>query len=211
LRYERKYKIENLALHLVEQSILLHPASFKKIYPDRQVNNIYFDTEDLVTFKENVMGIADRKKYRVRWYGKNLKKINQPIFEIKIKKNQLGEKISNPFSNFDLSNLIFSQKEIQKFSKAILPLQPTLLNSYSRSYYGSFDGKFRITIDRNLRYFSLLNKQKFDSYLVEDQGIVMEIKYDESMDGKTDEITQFFPYRLTKSSKYVSGLELVNW
>ena len=41
MRYERKYKIENLSLSLVEQSIRLHPAGFRKIFPDRQVNNIF--------------------------------------------------------------------------------------------------------------------------------------------------------------------------
>ena len=54
MRYERKYKIENLSLPLVEQSVRLHPASFKKIFPDRQINNIYFDTADFRTYKDNV-------------------------------------------------------------------------------------------------------------------------------------------------------------
>ena len=210
MRYERKYKIDQLALSLVEQSIRLHPAGFRKIFPDRQVNNIYFDTTDFVTFKENVMGISERKKYRIRWYGTDVSKIENPTFEIKIKNNQLGDKISKAFPAFDLSKLNFSKKEIQSFSQALLPLYPTLLNSYQRSYYGTSDGKFRITIDWKMRYFSLLNRSQFRSYRIEDHGVVMELKYDESLDGKTDRITQHFPYRMTKSSKYVTGLELVS-
>jgi SPX domain protein involved in polyphosphate accumulation len=209
MRYERKYKIENLSYSLVEQSIRLHPAGFRKIFPDRQVNNIYFDTSDWTTFKENVMGIAERKKFRVRWYGENLQAIEQPVFEIKIKSNQLGDKISHPIAPFQLANLDLPLKEIQNLSEAKVPLLPTLLNSYHRSYFGTPDGKFRVTVDRKLRYFSLLNNSRFHAYRIEDEEIVMEIKYDETLDLATDRITQHFPFRMTKSSKYVSGIELV--
>ena len=211
MRYERKYKIENLSYSLVEQSIRLHPAGFRKIFPDRQVNNIYFDTSDWTTFKENVMGIAERKKFRIRWYGENLQDIEKPIFEIKIKSNQLGDKISHPITPFQLSNLDFTLKEIQNLSEAKVPLLPTLLNSYHRSYFGTSDGKFRVTLDRKLRYFSLLNNSKFNAYRIEDEEVVMELKYDETLDLATDRITQHFPFRMTKSSKYVSGIELVNF
>lgn len=210
MRYERKYKIENLSLSLVEQSIRLHPAGFRKIFPDRQVNNIYFDTSDWTTFKENVMGIAERKKFRVRWYGENLQEIEKPVFEIKIKSNQLGDKISHPFSPFQLSNLNVLTKEVQKLSQAKVPLIPTLLNSYIRSYFGTPDGKFRVTIDRNMRYFSLTNNTQFNAYRVQDEEVVLELKYDETLDLATDRITQHLPFRMTKSSKYVSGIELVN-
>lgn len=210
MRYERKYKIENLSLSLVEQSIRLHPAGFRKIFPDRQVNNIYFDTSDWTTFKENVMGIAERKKFRVRWYGENLQASEKPVFEIKIKSNQLGDKVSYPIFPFQLSNLDILIKEVQKLSEAKIPLIPTLLNSYNRSYFGTPDGKFRITIDRKLRYFSLLNSSKFNAYRIQDEEIVLELKYDETLDLATDRITQHLPFRMTKSSKYVSGIELVN-
>jgi len=210
MRYERKYKIENLSYSLVEQSIRLHPAGFRKIFPDRQVNNIYFDTSDWTTFKENVMGIAERKKFRIRWYGENLQDIEQPIFEIKIKSNQLGDKISHPILPFQLSKLDLTFNEIQNLSEAKVSLLPTLLNSYHRSYFGTPDGKFRITLDRKLRYFSLLNNFIFNTYQIQDEGVVMELKYKETLDLATDRITQHFPFRMTKSSKYVSGIELVN-
>ena len=211
MRYERKFKIDHLALHLVEQTIRLHPAAFRKIFPDRKVNNIYFDTPDLTTFKENVMGIADRKKFRIRWYGNPVQEISNPVFEIKIKKNQLGDKISKTFPAFNLSQLNFSDKVIKEFSESTEVIYPTLLNSYLRSYYGTSDGKFRLTIDRKMQYSSFVKKKKFLAKSIEDQGVIMELKYDEHWDGTTDFITQYFPYRMTKSSKYVTGMELVNY
>ncbi len=210
MRYERKYKIENLSLSLVEQSLRLHPAGFRKIFPDRQVNNIYFDTLDWTTYKENVMGIAERKKFRVRWYGENVQTIENPILEIKIKSNQLGNKISYPIFPFQLTNLDALTKEVQKLSEAQVPLIPTLLNSYHRSYFGTPDGKFRITIDREMHYHSLTNNAQFNAYRIYDEEIVLELKYDETLDLATDRITQHFPFRMTKSSKYVTGIELVN-
>ena len=221
MRYERKYKAEHLDFALVQQMIRLHPVGFRKIFPDRQVNNIYLDTEDLTTYKENVMGIAERKKFRIRWYGDVNQNIQNPIFEIKIKNNLLGSKISKPFPIFDLSELCFNslgdlkspselKLKVQQLAKAEQDLRPVLLNSYLRSYYGSPDGKFRITIDRHLRYFSILHSFSFKKYLLQDPGLVIELKYDEQLDNQTDRITQHLPFRLTKSSKYVTGVDLTH-
>ena len=92
MRYERKYKIESITAEVVRQVVINHPASFRKIFPDRKVNNIYFDNIELSAYFDNVNGIADRQKIRVRWYGDDIFKIEQPKLEIKIKSNQLGFK-----------------------------------------------------------------------------------------------------------------------
>ena len=217
MRYERKYKAEHLDFALVQQMVRLHPVGFKKIFPDRQINNIYLDTEDLTTYKENVMGIAERKKFRIRWYGDSVKQIQNPTFEIKIKNNLLGSKLSKPFPIFDLSEFYFLNykknkqvAQVQSFATTEQELRPVLLNSYLRSYYGSPNGKFRITIDRHLQYFSLLHSFSFEKYMIQDQGLVIELKYEEQFDNQTDRITQYFPFRLTKSSKYVTGVDLTS-
>ena len=62
MRYERKYKMYNFVPDIIQQTVKVHPASFKKIYPDRQINNIYFDTATLSTYWDNVNGVASRKK-----------------------------------------------------------------------------------------------------------------------------------------------------
>lgn len=210
MRYERKYKIDNVSLAVVEQSLLLHPAGFRKIYPDRQVNNIYFDTLGLQTFHENVDGIAQRKKYRVRWYADDPFQIKKPIFEIKIKNNQVGTKKSTVFDEFSLDQLDDVTHQVKKQDIDFAKLVPVLQNSYQRSYYGTSDGQYRITIDRNLCYFSYLMSSKFDRYTTRDAGIVMEVKYDQTVDNSTNRIMPFIPYRLTKSSKYVTGVLLTN-
>ena len=43
---------------------------FKKIYFNRRVNSIYYDTIDLNCLWDNINGYSNRNKYRVRWYDK---------------------------------------------------------------------------------------------------------------------------------------------
>jgi len=209
LRYERKYKIESISAEVVRQVVINHPASFRKIFPDRKVNNIYFDNPALSSYFDNVEGVPERRKYRVRWYGDDIFKIEKPKLEIKIKRNQLGYKESFPIEEFQLDDLSKLAKEVSKKSKTFNIFQPTLINSYLRSYYGTTNGKYRITIDRNLQYFSLINARKFTRYQIEDEAVVMELKYDETLDEDAAFILQYIPFRYSKSSKYVTGLNLL--
>lgn len=207
MRYERKYKIEDLSLSLTQQAIRSHPASFRKIFPDRQINNIYFDTPHMATYHENVKGIAQRKKFRVRWYGSE-REITNPVLETKIKDNQLGYKESSPIDLFTWQDLRSLSTQVNAMSKTSALLQATLANAYWRSYYGSPDGRYRITIDWQLRYFSLLGSRRFTRFNIADEGVVVELKYDETEEAGVDRIRQFLPFRQTKSSKYVTGMNL---
>ena len=93
MRYERKYKVSDLNHHVILQSIRMHPVGLRKIYPDRQINNIYFDTPDLNNYFDNIDGNMDRMKIRIRWYGDCFKYIDKPVLELKIKRGLLGKKI----------------------------------------------------------------------------------------------------------------------
>lgn len=208
LRYERKYRIENVDLATVFQTIKLHTASLRKIYPDRQINNIYFDTPSLTTYKENVMGIANRKKYRVRWYGYDPLIIRNPQLEIKHRQNEVGAKTIAPVQDFSFQDLKPLTKQVNQICQPIL-LEPVLQNSYQRAYFGTRDKKFRITVDWNLSYASMRTTKRFRKHQqYEKNCIILEVKYDKELEKEADRITQFFPFRRTKNSKYVSGVEL---
>ena len=209
MRYERKYKIESISTEVVRQIVINHPVSFRKIFPDRKVNNIYFDNIVLSAYFENVNGVSERRKLRVRWYGEDIFKIENPKLEIKIKTNQLGYKESFEVDDFQLDDLKKLTTAISSKIKSFNIFQPTLLNSYLRSYYGTNDGKYRITIDRDLKYFSFLNAKQFTRFQIEDQAVVLELKYDESLDEAASFILQYIPFRYSKSSKYVTGLNLL--
>ena len=197
------------------QLVRLHPAGFQKIYPDRQVNNIYFDTPDFQTWRHNTDGINQRKKYRLRWYGQGLEKITAPQFEIKIKHNELGSKEVYNFKNCQLQNLEKITQQVNQICHTNSPsffssLSPTLLNTYQRSYFGTSNGKFRMTIDDNLQFYTPLHKAAFYSKAQTLPSIILELKYDEYLDQAANDIFKFIPFRQTKSSKYVTGILLTN-
>ena len=191
MRYERKYRIEGLSLNVILQTIKMHPATLRKIYPDRQINNIYFDTPDYTTYKENVMGIANRKKYRVRWYGFDPLVIKKPKLEIKHRNNEVGTKNIYDVGLFDFDNLYDLTKEVNQLSGTFAMLRPALLNSYRRAYFGTSDQKFRITIDWDLKYCSMLNINQFRTYQAFEKNVfVLEVKYDKELEQEVDRITQ---------------------
>lgn len=208
MRYERKYKVDNISLDVVLQSLKLHPSSFRTIFPDRRVNNIYFDTSDLNAYQDNVDGVADRHKYRVRWYHHNPATILNPKFEIKIKSNQLGDKKIFDVQPFQINQTSHLQKEVTSLVNNCRALSPTLFNTYQRSYLGTSNGKFRITIDRDLGYHSMLNAHVFSKFSHKENGVVIELKYDEADDDEAQFVMQYLGFRQTKSSKYVSGMYL---
>ena len=208
MRFERKYRIEGITPQDLRQLLRMHPASFRTLYPNRQISNIYFDSPNLMTFHLNVAGVGQRKKYRVRWYGEDVREIQNPRFEIKIKHNELGEKEVHSVDAFSLDNLEGITRSANLLHGGEHGLQPVLLNSYRRAYLQSMDRRFRLTIDWDLRYHSLRNHGDFHRYLIHDDALILEIKYAQADDPRANFITQHLPFRQSKHSKYVRGVEL---
>lgn len=208
MRYEKKYEIKHLSKAYVLQAIRLHPAGFKQLYPNRRINNIYFDTPHLTTYHQNVAGIANRQKYRVRWYGEERAFIAKPQFEIKYKQGELGGKHIKQVQAFHLHDLQQLQKEINQASQTDAILKAVLFNSYQRAYYATTNQKFRITIDHQLQYLPLFHRSL--QYPIpthyHEEGVVVELKYAAEEDEAADFINQFLPFRQTKKSKYVTGI-----
>ena len=57
-RYEMKYEVDPDIAHAIASIIHTHPAGFVKAFPDRWINNIYFDTVDFDTCQHNLDGIS---------------------------------------------------------------------------------------------------------------------------------------------------------
>jgi len=69
-RFERKWVFKNVAKETLLLSLLNSKLFFIEQFNERVVNSIYFDTLSLKSAVDNLDGVNDRKKYRVRWYGK---------------------------------------------------------------------------------------------------------------------------------------------
>jgi SPX domain protein involved in polyphosphate accumulation len=218
-RFERKFFIYNTDKTSVEKLILYHPAFFSEIFHERYINNIYFDYIDMNNFYDNIIGNMERKKYRIRWYGDMYAKIEEPLLELKIKKGLVGTKSYYKLNQFelvkginvsDLKDVVLNSK-IDSIAMLSMHSQvPVMLNRYKRKYFISNDKKFRITIDVEQSFFRFNTMDnKFLQCIKDSSNVIVELKYDIENDLGAAMITNALPFRLTKSSKYVRGIELL--
>jgi len=216
-RYERKFTVPNTHdFKTIEHQIKQNRHLFREVFHERQVNNIYFDSQGYNYYSDNVLGVSDRKKIRIRWYGDTFGKIETPVLEIKFKKGLVGDKWSYKLKSFILNDK-FTSAYIQKiFTDSSLPkpilenlkmVLPMLLNSYSRRYYLSANNKFRTTVDFNLLYYRIDKRfNNFNLKPVKDENKVVELKYGLDDDNSASAISTQFSFRLNKNSKYVNGI-----
>ncbi len=204
MRYERKYRIDASSFDQILHCIRMNPMDFKWSYPKRIVNSIYYDDINYSAYNDNLSGISNRIKYRIRWYGDNMVEIKKPVLEKKIKQNMLGTKEHFSLSNFSLSDCMPDiNQEVNLTSNQLFP---ATIVRYERTYLESFDKKIRATIDQNLCYYNISNG-KVRNPKTEDSALILEIKYDRQHADYADKCLQSIPFRLTKNSKYVSAIE----
>ena len=216
LRYERKCRIEGTEKQEILYYIKHHPAFFKPIFKPRQINNVYFDTQQLQYYKANKIGIAERKKIRIRWYGTHLGIAQKPQLEIKLKSGLVGDKLVFPLPAFELPRQLSADFFIQLVTAGRIPnpimyemqlLQPVLINTYQRSYFQSIDKKFRLTLDEDMTFYRPNNWQKWPLKSRDLPTFILELKYVLAADKDAAVIFQHWPYRLSKNSKYVNGID----
>ncbi|MBR9922693.1 MAG: polyphosphate polymerase domain-containing protein [Bacteroidetes bacterium] len=206
MRYERKYRIEQATAREVREVLRVVPGSFHQAYPNRWVNSIYFDGPGFEAMRENLGGISNRIKYRIRWYGEVRQHIQKPVLEKKIKSNQLGTKEHVSLSPIDLTGP-FDLSRLLRLEANIGPeLQPVILVRYNRTYLESMDRQVRATIDEDLQYFAFIGQRPIWHSPVVDPAVILEVKYGQDQEARMDEILQAIPFRLTKNSKFVSGM-----
>ena len=84
LRFELKAEIPKGISENILQKIKLSPFKFQTPYPPRNIYNLYFDSLDLRTYRDNLSGASERVKFRYRWYD-HLDDYNLGHFEVKKK------------------------------------------------------------------------------------------------------------------------------
>lgn len=219
-RFERKF-ITDYSENQAEVLIKQIPGFFSEIYNQRFINNIYFDTPDLKFFSENVLGKDSRQKFRIRWYGDLFGEIIRPVLEVKIKSGLAGSKKSYILKPFifqkndkleSIKNSLAISELPYEIAEEMKSLWPQLTNRYKRKYFRSYNKIFRITLDSNIQYFNI-NKHhnSFINQIKDDSNRIIELKYDVENDNDAGFITNGFPFRLSKNSKYVNGIEQVKF
>ena len=212
-RYEIKFILDNANLSRIYQWI--KECTFaKKTYPNRQVNSLYFDDINYTSVKDNLAGVSDRQKMRLRWYGKE-EDTNNPSFEFKLREGRLNWKESFPIERlekdllkFDLKDILFECKNELFNQRVILDeyILPTLQTGYEREYYADAKG-IRLTIDHNIIFHNpMLHKILNHGCVTEYHLKVLEIKFDPVLKDNVARIIKSLHLTPKRHSKYLVGL-----
>ncbi len=212
LRYELKYvlnyKDENDA-----KNWMYHRTNVVSKFVPRYVNSLYFDDISFTSVRDNLAGVSDREKFRLRWY--NNFENPSPVIEKKMRKGRLGYKKSLKFDIFKDKLFISSPMEIANsvfdflVKKQCLSCDfklPVLYVQYLREYYEGKDG-LRITFDKDIK-FGLVNGDKLIPNIstISNNKMIMEIKFDPLIKNNVTSLLRNLNKSPTRNSKYLLGL-----
>ena len=213
-RYEIKFVLDDSKLTNALQ--WLHTkTTFSEKYNDRRVNSLYLDDTSFSSARDNLTGIPDKEKIRLRWYDEANK---TPSLEIKIKSNRLGYKKLFQIDSLKENFLEKSTKEItseciktMKRNNIIFDshLVPVLQLGYDRKYFEDKNG-IRLTIDRNVCFHNASLHHKLSSKLpIAYSQAIMEIKFDPHLKDKVADLMRPLHITPKRHSKYLTGLAML--
>ena len=219
-RIETKFVTVEIELDRLFQWIKMHPSAFQIAYPNRWVNNIYFDTYTYTAYTENLLGNSVRTKTRFRWYG-HPSQIDKGTLEIKCKRNCYSWKQHYPVNeSFDLQHT--SWKKVTSTltnglsHEAIIWLKqnphPIIINRYYRNYFIDHLHKVRITIDTKAKVFDQRYKPmpNIRNSANIPTSIVVEFKFDRNDRQYASTIMQTLPIRVSRHSKYMNAVKSIH-
>jgi len=214
LRYERKFVTWDLDVREAEAVIRFHPAVFREAFPPRFVNNLYFDTPSFDHYQANLRGVAERVKCRIRWYGERLGPIARPTLELKRKRGLVGSKQGYALQPFAFDESFDARGAIEKaelpawLAPELAALRPVLINRYRRRYFLSRDGRYRLTLDSELAFWPTGGvANRLIARGTGDPRLIVELKFAIGDDVGAARIATRLPFRLSRNSKYVIGVD----
>src|SRR5690348_8659937 len=92
VRYEIKMALDEADLFDARTRIRTASQGLRRQHPTRDLNSVYFDTDNLDTYWSNLAGSSERHKVRLRWYGP-LAPTSPCRFEVKRKFGHYGWKL----------------------------------------------------------------------------------------------------------------------
>lgn len=219
-RYERKFVLPREFLPDAEFLLKTDPLLFSQTWPPRYVNSLYFDTWDLHCCTDHLQGVPHRLKVRIRWYGGMSGRIEKPFLELKIKQGGIGEKRLFPLPPFTLDASFNKETLSASLRGSSLPdylkldlasLNCLLLCRYFRRYYLAAGKLCHANLDDELEYYPIRNAPiPFTRRCPDNDNAILELKYPAEGDSGVEQITNRFPFRMAKHSKYLAGLEKID-
>lgn len=215
-RYELKLVCPQIFLDQARSWLRLHPEGFRVAHPAQQVNSIYLDTPDLRHMNANMMGVSDRVKLRIRWYGPLMTSVLQPTLELKKRDGYLGSKKRQTLAcTLDLEELW--HRTIRQLRAAagddwrdeFRPLlHPAVIVHYQREYFETRDGLIRATLDYDQAAYDqrLAQRPNLRRRTPLSPDVIIELKAGPAEFQRLQAIVGHFPIRRSRNSKYVRAM-----
>lgn len=210
-RYETKIPLEKGQYTELQAWLLGALYKPRQTFPRRTIHSIYCDDVNLTNYFENVSGISDREKVRLRWYNDDLEAM---ALERKLKTNKLNRKDVVYLQNssgrrpdtFPAILDLFADNDIEhEFDMD--RLKPIIETCYDRDYFELAPG-VRLTLDTNITT-RRLNPAPSEHQRRSPVFAVMEIKYPPALAALAKDSIKGIPFRIFRHSKYVVGVDSV--
>lgn len=217
-RYELKFvldqgKLSN-AFQWMYQSTML-----RRTYSPRWVNSIYFDDVTFRSVRDNLTGLPERRKIRLRWYhDSDVNHISAPVLEVKQRQGRVGNKLRFAVPAIQASLLSLPVGKIMKRIEQELsatqavevvsrePIVPVLHVCYRRQYFESPDG-LRVTFDQPIEHSLVVPHQPLRSMAAASYPLtVMELKFPIHMKDRISKHLASLSLVARRHSKYLAGL-----
>jgi len=220
-RHEVKFAAYSTEYSRLRHWLTMHPAGFISPYPDRQVNNVYFDNWDYRAYAENLAGVSERSKVRFRWYGGSISPVAGSL-EVKQKRNHFGWKLRYrvpdvPYRDGDDWRAIRAAIRAQLPPDGRLWLDqnpmPVILNRYLREYFETADRRIRATIDTCQCVYDQRSgsKPNFDRPAISQDSLVVEFKFAREDRQYAVRLLADMPLRVGRHSKFMNGVRAIGF
>jgi hypothetical protein len=218
-RYEIKFVVEETRVIDLLRWAMTQTAMVNK-YRSRNVNSLYLDDDTLESATDNLSGISNRSKHRIRWYGApNATPDAPPVIEIKNRRSSLGFKKTIPFPELHQNVLEWPVGKIAEAANGLLQsthfhhllnshvdLRPFVHINYLREYYEDYRG-MRMTVDREILFYRTIPHQQVFTPIPQTYGPrIVEIKFQEEMRDHVSQLMNSLHLSPQRHSKYLAGL-----
>lgn len=211
-RYEQKLVGRACDLAALRALLRTLPIVLRTAFPPRVVQSVYFDTLSGAAVQDNLAGIGERSKLRVRWYGADASVV-AATFEDKQRHNALGDKVSIALPT---PLRVRGERPAAFLAAVAAGLPPTVHRRldghgpaqwirYRREYLATADGSLRITLDRDLEAFDQRTNLRLGDRWPTPLPplLIVEAKADAAHRDALERLLQHLPLRPSKMSKFV--------
>jgi len=212
LRFEVKLVAQESAFEPLLMQLRLLPEGLRPLFPERTVQTIYFDTFGDRALLENLAGVSEREKLRLRWYGEEVRGVRARM-ERKVRRNSLGWKevreLDLPLDVEGAERFEFRRRVVaacgEPWASELEALEPVQWIRYRRAYWTDAAGRVRITLDREIRSA----RQRESAHLrapgasSTPRHLVVELKFAPKHEPFGRRIVEQLPLLAGRSSKFV--------